>query len=47
MNNRGYIVETELARTILNMPYDVYKSFNYVTNHIDAYTYRVCSKVSN
>ena len=37
MNNRGYIVETELARTILNMPYDVYKSFNYVTNHIDAY----------
>ena len=37
MNNRGYIVETEFARTILNMPYDVYKSFNYVTNHIDAY----------
>ena len=36
MNNRGYIVETELARTILNMPYDVYKSFNYVTDHIDA-----------
>lgn len=36
MNNRGYIVETVFARTILNMPYDVYKSFNYVTNHIDA-----------
>lgn len=30
-------METEFARTILNMPYDVYKSFNYVTNHIDAY----------
>lgn len=28
-------MEIELARTILNMPYDVYKSFNYVTNHID------------
>lgn len=37
MNNRGYIVEIEFARTILNMPYDVYKSFNYVTNHIDVY----------
>lgn len=37
VNNRGYIVETEFARTILNMPYDVYKSFNYMTNHIDAY----------
>lgn len=37
MNNRGYIMETEFARTILNMPDDVYKSFNYVTNHIDAY----------
>ena len=37
VNNRGYIVETEFARTILNMPYDIYKSFNYVTNHIDAY----------
>lgn len=37
MNNRGYIMETEFARTILNMPYDVYKSFNYRTNHIDAY----------
>lgn len=36
VNNRGYIVETELARIILNIPYDVYKSFNYVTNHIDA-----------
>lgn len=37
MNNRGYIVEIEFARTILNMPYDIYKSFNYVTNSIDAY----------
>jgi hypothetical protein len=30
-------METEFAKIILNMPYDVYKSFNYVTNHIDAY----------
>ena len=37
VNNKGYIVETGFARTILNMPYDVYKSFNYMTNHIDAY----------
>ena len=37
MSNRGYIVETRLTRIILNMPDDVYKSFNYVTNHIDAY----------
>ena len=29
-------METELARTILNMPYDVYKSFNYVSNELDS-----------
>lgn len=29
-------MEIELARTILNMPYDVYKSFNYVTNKLDS-----------
>lgn len=29
-------MEIELARTILNIPYDVYKSFNYVTNELDS-----------
>lgn len=29
-------MEIELVRTILNMPYDVYKSFNYVTNKLDS-----------
>lgn len=30
-------METELLRTILAIPYDIYKSFNYVTNSIDSY----------
>lgn len=29
-------MEIELAKTILNIPYDVYKSFNYVTNELDS-----------
>lgn len=36
-------MEIELVRAILDMPYDVYKSFNYVTNQIDTYrnTWRI------
>lgn len=30
-------MEVELIRAILNMPYDVYKSWNYVSNSIDTY----------
>lgn len=29
-------MEIELVRTILNMPYDIYKSFNYVKNELDS-----------
>lgn len=30
-------METELFKTILAIPFDVYKSFNYVSNQIDTY----------
>lgn len=30
-------MDIELFRTILNMLYEIYKSFNYVTNQIDTY----------
>lgn len=29
-------MEPELIKTILAMPYNVYKSFNYVSNHLDS-----------